>query len=157
MTVYDIAARSIAPEHILTNALKIKTPGQSDIRLVNNPEAVLASTGTGNPASSESFSPARFNVGLPNDDEKIPTAQIRIDNIGRALVQYIELIDGGRNSTIVLYEITTTGVVQWNQEFKVQDVRILQQDIDVALGIEYFIDNPIVTMRYDTTTAPGLF
>ena len=157
MTVYDIAARSIAPEHTLTSAIKIKTPGQTDIRLVNNPEAVLAATGPGTPATSESFSPARFNVNLPNDDDKIPTAQIQIDNVGRALVQYIELIDGGRNSTIIVYEMTTSGVVQWDQEFKVLDVQISQQVITVSLGVEYFLDKPSVTLRYDPENAPGLF
>lgn len=149
MTAWDLAARSINPVAALLVAIEIVTPGQNTIRLVNDTKNLTI--------GADTYNSGRFDVKLPNQDDKIPSARIVIDNIGRALIQFLDTIDYGRNSTLTVILVTDGGVVQSRETFKVMEVQISQEIISVGLGYEFGLDRKAVNLYYTPEENEGAF
>ena len=148
---YRRAQRALAPADVTLTALEITHPDVADpVRVVND---AVSRTIEGN-----TYLPLRFQPRLVNDTESVPRAEIVIDNVGRALTQWIERSDGGAGARCrVLQVIAGEDTPEYDVTLGVQAIPVRTSDVRVVLGQESLFGRRAVRLRHDPETSPGLF
>lgn len=100
-----------------------------------------------------------FRFRLPGENSQAPAAQIEIDNVGRALSAALEMLPAGAalQATIQLVSRAAPTVVEWEFAAPLSGVSLTTATVTATIGTDDELRAPAVALRYDHTTAPGLF
>jgi len=150
---YGRTLRQSAPERGLLIALEIRHPAVAEpVRVINDTvERVI---------EGELFVPLRFDARLADDvDGQAPQAELAIDNVGRALTQWVEAAGGGTGAAVRFMQIIDIDdpPVEWELTMDVAGMEIDSERITARLGFDPLLGRAAVTLRHDPQTSPGLF
>lgn len=101
-----------------------------------------------------------FDFTFPDDKgAAAPRAELVVDNIGRELMSWIEASKGGRGAEVRLMIVLreTPDVIEADYRLGLERIVVDQWKISGELGYGNLLDLPAVAVRYDPSTAPGLF
>ena len=149
------AAAESAPADVLLDALEIRHPDlAAPVRVVNDRRDLLL--------EGQTWQALAFEARPIDDAEgRVPTAEIRIDNVGRPLMRWIEAARGGAGATVrmvrVLAPASGAPAVEWEITIDAVSIRADARHVAIRLGYEMFFGSPAVSLRFDPATAPGLF
>ncbi len=145
--------RESAPERRVLTALEIRHPAVPDpVRVVNDTED---RTIEGN-----RYVALRFDARLADDVEgQAPQAELAIDNVGRALTQWVEAAGGGAGATVRVMQVLDISApeVEWELTMDVAGVQVDAERVTARLGFDPLLGRAAVVMRHDPQTSPGLF
>lgn len=106
------------------------------------------------------FFACRFDLSLPDDlDEQTPTAKLEVDNIGRELTQWLEVSRGGKGAKCRLIMVLRSNPsnFEFDMTMDLTGLVITNTRVSGDLGFKNTLMQSGVTIRYDPTTAPGIF
>ena len=106
------------------------------------------------------YQAVHFAAAIPQDEEgEIPQGQLRIDNVGRELVSWVERSNGGRGATvrIMVVERQTASVILWEARMGVGKLAVTGEHVTVRLSVDEIWGRPAVKRRHDASTSPELF
>lgn len=106
------------------------------------------------------FLAAAFDFTFPEDRAgQAPRAEVMIDNVGRELMSWIEMSKGGRGAEVRLMVVLreTPDVIELDYQLGLVSLRVDQAKVVGELGYGNLLDLPAVAVRYDPSTAPGIF
>ena len=150
---YARTIRESAPERRVLTALEIRHPAVPDpVRVVNDTED---RTIEGN-----RYVALRFHARLADDVEgQAPQAELAIDNVGRALTQWVEAAGGGTGATVRVMQLLDIPApeVEWELTMDVAGVQVDAERLTARLGFDPLLGRAAVVMRHDPQTSPGLF
>lgn len=124
----------------------------SPVRVVNDTQDLVSSGNT--------YYGAPFRYRLPDDPEQgNSSAQIQIDNVGRELVQWLELSNGGAGATITLGQVlrSSPDAIEWSVTMDLTNIKMDAMQITGDLGFKNLFEIPAVSISYTPYAAPGLF
>ena len=107
---------------------------------------------------------AAFSATIPQDKEgELPRGELHIDNVGRAMVEWIELSQGGRGAKISIREVfipvaaNRIAEVSWEiTGLDVGRIRMTNERVTVELTDSRSSKAPAVKLRHDVIESPGL-
>ena len=150
---YARTIRESAPERRLLTALEIRHPAvAAPVRVVNDTEE---RTIEGN-----RYVALRFDARLADDVEgQAPQAELAIDNVGRALTQWLEAAGGGAGATVRVLQVLDIPdpPVEWELTMDMAGVQVDAERVTARLGFDPLLGRAAVTLRHDPQTSPGLF
>jgi len=100
-----------------------------------------------------------FEVTLPDDREaKEPTAELRIDNVSRELIDEVRLLVSPPTITLSVILQSSPNTLEWGPlEFETRGVSYDAQTITFNLGYSTFIREPFPYIAFDSVNFPGMF
>jgi len=101
-----------------------------------------------------------FECTLPDDvDGQVPKAQLKVDNIGRDLTQWMDVSNGGNGATCRIIQMLRSepDTIQYELTMDLTGLSIDQYSLTGELGFTDTLNLPAVAIRFDPRTAPGLF
>lgn len=101
-----------------------------------------------------------FRFKLPNSVQgEAPRAQLEIDNVGRELIQDLERLPpgGALQCTVYVVSRASPNVVDYMFTAPLSGVSATVASVTGYVGNDDALRAPAVKMRFDPTTAPGLF
>lgn len=110
-------------------------------------------------AGAEFFATA-FNLVLPDDQQdQVPQARLEVDNIGRELTQWLEVSQGGKGAKCRMMQVLRSqpDVIEFDMTLDLSELAITNEVVSGALGFKNTLMQSAVTVRYDPSTAPGLW
>lgn len=123
----------------------------SPIRLVNNSDNVTS--------GGDVYTAFAFEAKMPDDQEdKEPTAEIRIDNVSRELMDEVRSIQGDLTMTLSVILESSPNTLEWGPlEFDVRGVTYDANTISFRLSYSTFIREPFPYLAFDSVNFPGMF
>jgi hypothetical protein len=106
------------------------------------------------------FTAIAFRVTLPDDKSQgTPKASLSIDNIGKELVAWLELADGGKGATVRMMQILRSDpdVVEFEITMNLSNVKMTPIEISGDLSYEDLLNRPGTAVQYRPSNSPGLF
>lgn len=106
------------------------------------------------------FVACRFDLSLPDDlDEQTPTAKLEVDNIGRELTYWLEVSRGGKGAKcrLIMALRSTPSNLEFDMTMDLTGLSITNTRVSGDLGFKNTLMQAGVTVRYDPSTAPGIF
>lgn len=105
------------------------------------------------------FIATAFDFTFPDDRGGAPRAELVVDNVGRELMSWIEASKGGRGASVRLMVVlrATPDVIEADYQLGLERIVVDPVKIAGELGFGNLLDTPAVAVRYDPSTAPGLF
>lgn len=101
-----------------------------------------------------------FEFILPEDSETAqPKARIRISNIDRELVRWIDLSKGGRGS-IVTYSIIESDnpdYIEFSSVAQIESATMNNEEITLSISYDYILGRDVLPQKYNKKNAEGLF
>lgn len=156
---YRIAARASAPADRLLDAIAITVPGaQNALRAINDTEMQTI--------DGHDYNAIPFIVRWPNQSsERLPRAQLAIDNVGRDLTSWLHASGGLSGARVKLMRILrsetdagdVTLAVGRAVELDVMGVRMEALAVHIDLGNALSRDQPAVAARITPIYAPSIF
>ena len=150
---YRRAIRASAPADTLLTALELRHPAISTpVRVVNDTQERTI--------DGQDYVALRFGARFADDVEgQVPRAELVVDNVGRALMQWIERAEGGVGATVRVMQVLAIpdATPEWEMTLDVASVRADQERVVVGLGFDPLLGRSAVAMRHDPQTSPGLF
>lgn len=121
------------------------------LRFVNNDADV---TSGGNVYTAMPFVPI-----LPDDrEEKEPSAEVRIDNVSREIMDEVRSIVSPFAMTMSVILHSSPSTIEWGPlEFETRGVTYNAQSITFRLGYSAFTREPFPYIVFDTVNFPGMF
>jgi hypothetical protein len=101
-----------------------------------------------------------FNVMPPDENaQEVATAKLSIDNVGREMVQWLELSGGGRGAQVRIMQVMRNApdVIEYDQTIGLQGVTMTPTTITANLGYDDTVNAPGLTQRYQPSNTPGIF
>jgi hypothetical protein len=148
----DRIMRTAAPEYPLTlleiNQASLPQP----IRVVRD---TLDITSNGNV-----YLAVPFRFVFPDDQEdQAPRASISIDNIGRELMQWLELSAGGQGARVKIMQVLRSAPnnVELSVEMDIISVTATPTEVKAELGFDNIFFKPLCRAQYRPDTHPGMF
>lgn len=106
------------------------------------------------------YTAAPFEVTLPDDrDGQPPRAVLRFGNVGRDLMRWLELSNGGAGARCTV-SVVRRSLPNAAEITLTVDLQSVSADINVVtaeLGYDTLLDRAAVGLRYDPAVAPGIF
>ena len=150
---YRRALREAAPADRLLTALEISHPA------IAQPVRVINDT-IGRSIEGNDYVALRFDARLADDIAgQAPQAELAIDNVGRALTQWIEATGGGVGASVRVMQVIDIDdpPVEWEVTLDVAGMAVDQERVTARLGFDPLLGRAAVTLRHDPQTSPGLF
>ena len=150
---YQRALREAAPADRLLTALEISHPA------IAQPVRVINDT-IGRAIEGNDYVALRFDARLADDIAgQAPQAELAIDNVGRALTQWIEATGGGAGASVRVMQVLDIDdpPVEWEVTLDVAGMAVDQERVTARLGFDPLLGRAAVTLRHDPQTSPGLF
>ena len=122
------------------------------VRLVNDTRDVVS--------NGETFLRMPFDVIPPKDAAKeAPRAQLRLDNVGREFMVELEALEPGAELEARLQVVSRADpdTVLYDFAAPLGGVRADAITVTATFGVSELMRRAAVNVRYDPTTAPGLF
>lgn len=133
--------------------LEISHPGLTEpIRVVNDNDNIIS--------NGHTFVACGFRCYLPDDmDNKMPTAQLAVDNVGREMMYWIESSGGGAGTTVRFIQLMRSrpDLIEWEITMGLTNIKVTSKEVTGDLGYENIFGRPAITMRNDPFTMPGIF
>ena len=151
-----IAARALEGADEI-HALEITHPGlTAPVRIVNDT--------ADHTVEGHTFLACSFEPQLPQEvDGQVRRASIRVDNIGRKLMEWIELSEGGKGAYMRILALIPPGLGEVTSEIS-YDVTmgvvisdITHQSVTVEVAEDSLVGRPGILLRHDPGLSPGLF
>lgn len=101
-----------------------------------------------------------FAMTLPEEAPgEVPRAMLRIDNVGLEITADLEALPPGAElmATVAVVYRKTPDTVEYSFKAPLFGVRADLMSISASVGVGDLMRRPAVAIRYDPTTAPGLF
>lgn len=111
-------------------------------------------------SNGETFLPLPFEVVPPKEAAKeVPRARLRMDNIGREFMAELEALEPGAEllATIQIVYRATPDVIEFEFSAPLGEISTTVFEISAAMGHGELMRRPITDIRFDPSTAPGLF
>ena len=112
----------------------------------------------------EIYERTAFNFQAPQDEEgQVRTSELRVDNVGRRLMELVRESNGGRGVTMRAMRVVPAGAgetearIAWQVTMFVGDMRVTNREVTISLTHAPIFDRPSVLLRHDPATSPGLF
>lgn len=125
----------------------------SPVRIVNDTEDVVHLTNT--------YTALSFGITLPSQEEGGSLkASIEIDNIGRELMQWLEVSDGAKGATVTLSIILRENpdVAEIGPfTLDMTNVKVSPYTVRANLGYDDLLNRPLCQVQYRPANKPGLF
>jgi len=124
------------------------------VRVINDNQDLV-----GGPGGNDYIALA-FRASLPDDfDKELPRARLRIDNVGKELVGWLELSQGGRGAKVRMMQVLRSAptFIEWETTFDLTNVQITATEVTGDLGYEDLLSKPASAVFYRPDVAPGLF
>ena len=151
--LYERSLRETAPADRLLTALEIAHPAvAAPVRVINDTE--------GRRIEGNDYIALRFDARLADDIAgQAPQAELAIDNVGRALTQWIEAAQGGVGASVRVMLVLglPDPPVEWELTLDVAAMTVDQERVTARLGFDPLLGRAAVTLRHDPQTSPGLF
>ena len=151
--LYQRALRDSAPAERLLTALEIDHPAAArPVRVINDTQ--------GRRIEGNDYVALRFDARLADDIAgQAPQAELAIDNVGRALTQWIETAQGGIGATVRVMQVLDIDdpPVEWEATLDVAAMTIDQERVSARLGFDPLLGRAAVALRHDPQTSSGLF
>ena len=106
------------------------------------------------------FLACAFDIQLPEESEgRVPQAQLTVDNVGRELVQWIELSRGGIGAQCRVMQLLRSqpAVIEYDITLDMSGIEVSQTTVTATLGYVDFLNLQAVAISYRPETAPGCF
>lgn len=133
--------------------LEINHPNlSSPVRVVNDTEDLVHNGVT--------FTRCAFRITLPDDpDGSLPQAMLELDNIGRELVQWLEVADWSLPTTATLIQVMRSrpNLAEYSITLDMSDISVTPQTVQAKLSFDNLLGLPGMNVSYNSQTAPGLF
>ena len=126
---------------------------------LNVPVRVVSDTQNITVLGSE-FLACPFDLTLPDDvDRQIPRAQLAVDNVGRELTQWLEYSRGGAGARCRIMAVLRSqpDVLEFDMTMDMSEMVITNLQVTSLLGFKNTLGQVAVSVRYDPTSAPGVF
>ena len=152
------AVRAVGPAGPIITCLEITHPDvPGPVRAANDTQARVV--------GGETYHPLRFEPRFADSVEgRVPQAEIRMDNVGQILTQWIDLSGGGSGAQCRVFQVAVSlgepageDAVEWEMTFDVIGIRYDQESVIATLGFNPVLVRPAVQIRHDPATSPGLF
>jgi len=126
-------------------------PSFSDIRLVNNQEAIIS--------RGETYQPFPMRLRLPVDDgESARYFVIEFDNVGLELIEEIRSVTDAITVKLEMILASIPDSVQISQEdLKIQNISYNKSKITANIVLDNFLNTQMTSEKYTPTNFPGLF
>ena len=150
---YRRALREAAPADRLLTSLEISHPA------IAQPVRVINDT-IGRAIEGNDYVALRFDARLADDIAgQAPQTELAIDNVGRALTQWIEATGGGAGASVRVMQVLDIDdpPVEWEVTLDVAGMAVDQERVTARLGFDPLLGRAAVTPRHDPQTSPGLF
>jgi hypothetical protein len=122
------------------------------IRIVNDREDITH--------AGDLYQAFAFQVALPEDPESgLPEAQLQIDNVGKELVQWLEVADWNKPVSCRIIQLlrSAPNTVEWEITTNLRNVTMDNRVVRATLGFENLLGVPGVAVYYTPQSAVGLF
>ena len=109
---------------------------------------------------SNTYTAIPFRASLPDDvPQKLPRARLAVDNIGKELVSWLELSDGGQGATCRMIQIMRSdpATIEWEITMDLSNLSITMLEVMGELSFDDLLNKPGVCVQYRPSVAPGLF
>lgn len=149
-TRYDVAQRALAPASAVLTAITVSHPAAT-VRLVDDDvDRVI---------DGERHIACRFRARMMDDpDGQAPQAAIEVDNVGRALTDWIDATEGAKGATLTVAEIVAGDPSPaWSLTVGVRSIHIDQRVVRVVLGHDHLLGRSAVLWRHDAEHTPGIY
>lgn len=106
------------------------------------------------------FFACRFDLSLPDDqDERVPSAKLEVDNIGRELTEWLEVSQGGAGARcrLILLLRSNPSNLEFDMTMDLTGLSITNFRVSGELGFKNTLMQSAVAVRFDPTTSPGNF
>jgi len=121
------------------------------IRIVNNSQNIIH--------QGHLFIALAFRATLPDDkQEGLPRASLTIDNIGKELVGWLELANGGQGSICRMMQIMPSDpdTIEFEVTLSLSNVSITPLEVRAELSYEDLLNKPGIAIEYRPSNTPGL-
>ena len=111
-------------------------------------------------SNGELFTRFAFKFERPNDPENgIPEARLVMDNVGRDMMQWIEIADWNKPTIATMYQVMRSAPddVEYTVIMRLEDIHASQLSVSAKLGFEDLLSVPGVRVNYTPASAVGLF
>lgn len=149
---------SVSAEELPIMLVQIDNPAlPSPVRVTN------AMREAGNPIThnGDDYIPLGFTITPPDDlSQGIPRARISIDNVGGELMEFIELSNGGMESSVTLTQVLPSdpNTVQWQVTgLALVGVSASSSTVEAGLTYEDLLSRAGVVIRHTPERSPGLY
>ena len=153
---YRRSARSVSPQDTLLDAIQLTHPDAGTPLLIVNATADVT-------VGEDRYLAMPFGLRWPDQGEnRLPRAEIEVDNVGRRLTRWIEDTDGLDGAQVRLMQIRQPAdgsalVVEQSVTLDVAGAQIDTTVVRVSLGFGLGLTQAAVAIRYTPETAPSLF
>ena len=106
------------------------------------------------------FQALEFEAHLPEDLERgEPRAKLELDNVGRELVQWLEVSRGGAGATARFIQARRADpdTREWKVVMDLENVDMDPLKVRADLQFDTLANQPAIAVRYTPDTAPGIF
>lgn len=157
MRAYSAAYKSTlaatsAPEAPLA-LLEITHPGLTvPVRVVNDTQNITC--------NGVEYIACAFRCLLPDDlENQLPKATLAVDNVGKELMQWVEVSDGGYGAQARFIQVMRSrpDLIEYEITLDLSDVKATAREVTATLGYDNIFSRPAIALRYDPFTAPGVF
>ena len=157
MRAYSAAYKSTlaatsAPESPLV-LLEITHPGLTvPVRVVNDTQNITC--------NGVEFIACAFRCLLPDDlESQLPKATLAVDNVGKELMQWVEVSDGGYGAQARFLQVMRSrpDLIEYEITLDLSDVKATVSEVTATLGYDNIFSRPAIALRYDPFTSPGVF
>lgn len=150
---FNTALYPVNASDIQLICLEIDHPDLTEpVRVVNDKEDIVSNGNT--------FIACAFNITLPQQPQGgLPTGQLTVDNVGRELMQWLEISNGGRGATVTFYIIRKgdPDTVEMSMTLYFTSICATQLTIQGDLSLDDIFNRQAIPLIYRPSVAPGLF
>ncbi len=150
---FNQALNSVNSCEIIVTALEITSPKlASPIRITNGGEDVVS--------NGDTYIFCPYEITMPDDvDSQLPKSRLRIANIGRDIIRWIDQSQGGEDVQVRLLMFLKSDPNKYELDICLfmDDISISTYEITASLGYNDILNKPAVAIPYNYRVAPGLF
>lgn len=150
---YKRALGAVSSSDVAVVLLEISHPDMPEpARVVRDTQALVS--------NGNMFIATGFDFTFPDDrGGQAARAELVVDNVGEELMSWIEASKGGRGAEVRLMVVlrATPDVIEADYRLGLERIVVDQWKVAGELGYGNLLDLPAVAVRYDPSTAPGIF
>lgn len=108
----------------------------------------------------ERFFACRFDLTLPDDqDQQLSEAKLEVDNVARELTLWLDRSQGGKGAKCRMLMVlrATPDNLEFDMTMDLSGLAITNLRVSGSLGFKNTLMQSAVAVRFDTTTAPGIY
>ena len=125
-------------------------------RIVNNTVDIVSNLGG---PTSYTFTALPFTIILPGEDENVPQATMKIDNVDLSMSQVVQSIPAGQPPTCAFYIVLASNpnVVEIEYSLMLTNIEVDVHEISGTFSPDDSLNEPFPGDTVTPSTYPGLF